>query len=142
MTKPKTLRASLEWGGELRFEASAGERRWTLDGNNREGFSPMESLLVALSGCMAIDVALILEKGRAGLESLRVHAEGDRADNPPRRFTRLRLAFQIRGARLRKSQVERAIRLSREKYCSVWHTLNPDIELDITFAIEPLRPQD
>ena len=89
---------------------------------------------MALAGCMAIDVADIVMKGRHSMTALEAAIEGARADDPPRRFLRFVLHFTITGA-VPAAAVERAIQLSRDKYCSVWHSLRQDITFDTTFEI-------
>ena len=89
---------------------------------------------MALAGCMAIDVADIVMKGRHAMTALEAAIEGARADDPPRRFLRFALHFTVTGA-VPAAVVERAIQLSRDKYCSVWHSLRQDITFDTTFEI-------
>lgn len=99
-----------------------------LDGDGREGPSPTDSLLLALGGCMGVDVVMILEKMRVPLAGLAVEVEGDRRADPPRRFTRLHAVFRVEGVPADESaKVERAVRLSSERYCSVLHTLGSDV---------------
>ena len=89
---------------------------------------------MALAGCMAIDVADIVSKGRHPMSALEASVSGVRADDPPRRLLSFALHFTIGGA-VPPAAVERAIRLSRDKYCSVWHSLRQDITFDTTFEI-------
>ena len=102
-----------------------------MDGDSVVGPSPVQVVAFGLAGCMATDVVAILEKGRHGLTALRVSFSGERAAEPPRRFLRITLRFDLSGPVPRES-AERAIALSRDKYCSVWHSMNPDIELVTT----------
>jgi putative redox protein len=83
---------------------------------------------------MATDIVLILQKGRHSLEGFAVALTGDRASDDPRRFLRITLDFHVKGS-IPAAAVERGIALSREKYCSVWHSLRQDIELTTTFDI-------
>jgi putative redox protein len=85
---------------------------------------------------MGIDVVDILRKGRQDVDRCDVEARGDRRVEPPRRFMSIRLEFRLAGRDLSRVRVERAIDLSRTTYCSVWHTLAPDVELDIGLTIE------
>ena len=128
-------KAVLEWKGERLFHGAAEERELLLDGNRKAGCSPMESLMLSLAGCMGIDVVHILGKMRAELKSLRVEIEGERAATEPKRFTHLRLRFNVTGPKITPAEVERAIALSREKYCSVMHSLRTDIEVDTSYII-------
>ncbi len=130
-------KAVLEWKGELLFRGAVEGRELLLDGARKAGCSPMESLMLSLAGCMAIDVVHILGKMRAGPKSVRVEIEGERAETEPKRFTRLRLRFNIGGENITPAEIERAISLSREKYCSVYHSLRTDIEVDTSYIIHP-----
>lgn len=85
---------------------------------------------------MAADVVDILRKGRHPLTALRVTFTGARAEHSPRRFTQIQLRFDVRGA-VPAEAVERAIALSRDKYCSVWHSFRQDIAFSTTFNITP-----
>jgi putative redox protein len=124
----------MEWRGELRFLARAGSHEILLDGDSQLGLSPVQALVSALAGCMAIDVVHILEKGRQNLTGLRAEAVAVRADSEPRRLVKVDLRFRVEGE-VAPEKVERAIALSRDTYCSVWHSLRPDIELTTSFEI-------
>jgi putative redox protein len=124
----------LRWRGDgLVFLGGApGGPEITLDSEGKAGPSPTQVLLLALAGCMGVDVRMILEKSRVPLESLDVRIEADRVEEPPRRFHAIRLTYLLRGPREEdRPKVDRAIALSREKYCSVLHTLRPDVGLDV-----------
>jgi len=124
----------LTWQAGLRFEARAGDRTLVVDSERRAGFSPTEALAVSLAGCMAIDVVDILQKGRFALDGLRARLASERRAEPPRHVTRVTLHFAISGD-VPADRVERAIELSRERYCSVWHSLRPDIDFRTSFEI-------
>lgn len=79
---------------------------------------------------MAVDIQMILEKGRVPLEELTIEMEGERAPSPPKRFVNLRMNVTVAGPdESHRGKVERAVKLSRDKYCSVFHTLQPDLEV-------------
>jgi len=126
-TKPPTA-VELVWDGRLKFTARAEDHAWVLDGRTEEGPSPVMALAAALAGCMAIDIVHILTKGRFVIHGFRTQLTGRRADSEPRRFLSIDLRFAI-DTTASAEQVERAVALSREKYCSVWHSLRQDIEL-------------
>ncbi len=127
---------TLVWTEGLKFETeTANGRKLTLDGDSKESFSPTEALLSALGGCMAIDVVLILRKMREDLQGLRVRLEGERRSESPRYFQSAALRFSLRGG-VDPGKAQRAIDLSRDKYCSVLHTLRPDLNLTTSFEIE------
>jgi putative redox protein len=130
------LVAELLWSGDLRFNASSGANTAIIDGDSKSGFSPTQHAAIGLAGCMAADVVDILRKGRHPLTALRVTFTGTRAEQPPRRFLHIELRFDVQGA-VPPDAVERAIALSREKYCSVWHSFRQDIALSTTFHLTP-----
>jgi putative redox protein len=81
---------------------------------------------------MGVDLRMILEKSRVPVQALEVEVEGDRVEQPPRRFHAIRLLFRLSGpAEEDQARLERAVQLSTEKYCSVLHTLRPDLDLDV-----------
>lgn len=140
--KPPVL-VNLSWDGDLRFRvdpapsgAEGAPPPLVFDSAGQAGPSPVTALAGALAGCMAIDLVLILTKGRHSVRDLLARLEAARADTEPRRLVSARLHFRVLGD-VPPSAVERAIALSREKYCSVWHSLRPDIEFQVTFELEP-----
>ncbi len=82
---------------------------------------------------MGIDMAHILSRGRHPFRDIRARLEGERSPEDPHRLVSVALRFTIVGD-VPVEAVERAIALSREKYCSVWHSLRQDIDLQVTFA--------
>jgi putative redox protein len=78
----------------------------------------MELVLIGLGGCSAYDVVDILEKGRQAIEDVEVELEAERAPEPPKVFTRIHMHYVVKGRGLSRDKVERAIKLSAEKYCS------------------------
>ncbi len=121
----------LEWmGGGMRFEGRGTNPQTppiAVDGDGQAGPSPMLTLLLAVGGCSGSDVVAILEKMRVALRTLRIEVSGVRRDEEPRRFTEIRFRFVIVGEGLDRAKAERAVTLSLEKYCSVVHSLAPDI---------------
>jgi putative redox protein len=104
-----------------------------LDGENKTGNSPMELVLIALCGCTAFDVVSILQKKREPFTGVEVSAQAEKAAEPPRVFTEIKLRYQVSGKVTRKA-VEDAVRLSEEKYCSVAAMLNKTAR--ITYEIQ------
>lgn len=135
--KPPTV-VELIWEHDLVFGGRSGDVSLTLDSSSATGPSPMQALGFALAGCMAMDLVHILKKGRQDLRGLRVDLRGERHQTEPRRFTRVELRYTITGNIL-PEPIERAIQLSREKYCSVWHSMRQDIELDVSFSVSDGR---
>lgn len=133
--KPPLI-AELLWTDQLRFGATSGPQAIVVDGDGAAGPSPMQLAAFGLAGCMAADIVAILQKGRHPLSGLRVSFSGERAAEPPRRFLSISLHFHVTGA-VPSDAVERAIALSREKYCSVWHSMRPDIAFLTSFDVRP-----
>jgi putative redox protein len=135
LVKPPTV-IELSWERELVFGGTSGGVAMTLDSASIAGPSPMQALAFALAGCMAMDLVHILQKGRHDLRGLRADLIGARAQEEPRRFTEVGLRYTITGD-VPAEAIERAIALSRDKYCSVWHSLRQDIALDVSYAVVP-----
>lgn len=123
----------LAWTGSgLVFDGGAFDGpQIVVDGDCATGPSPMDLVLMGTAACMAIDIKVILDKGRVPFDSLDVRAEGKRMETPPRHYSALRLVFTVTGVpSASRSKVERAIELSREKYCSVLFSLREDLDLE------------
>jgi putative redox protein len=121
----------LTWSGAgLRF-AGAGTDPVTpaivIDGDGAAGPSPMIALLLAAAGCAGADVVSILAKMRVALQQCEIEITGARRATHPRRYTALRLRFTLAGDGLDRAKAERAAELSLRTYCSVIHSLAPDI---------------
>lgn len=104
-------------------------------GGRNLGARPMELVLMGTGGCSAVDVALILRKGRQDLVDCLVEIEAERADKDPKVFTRIHLHYVVTGRGLSIAQVERAIRLSKEKYCSATIMLAKTAEVTFDYEI-------
>ena len=130
----------LVWDGDLRFSGHAGTAAVVVDSDGAAGPSPVQALVMALAGCMSVDVVHILRKGRQPLEGLRAGLRAWRAPDEPHRVVRVELRFTVTGA-VPPDKVERAIALSREKYCSVWHSLRQDIAFTTSFDFTPVPPR-
>jgi len=125
----------LEWDGDLRFSGFADDQPVTLDGDNQVAASPVQMLASGLAGCMAIDVVHILSRMRTPASAISVELAIDRAESDPRRVTAARMRFQVTGDVPTKN-VERALAMSRDTYCSVWQSLRQDIDFETSFEIE------
>ena len=130
----ETKRVTLEWQDGLRF--LGGEPNGPsilIDGDNVEGPGPMLTLLLAAAACTGSDVVVVLKKMRVGFSGLRIEVAGVRRETEPRRYLSLHLDYRVTGSGVDPAKVRRAIDLSLEKYCSVIHSLAPD--LAITYAL-------
>lgn len=132
----ETKGVRLAWQHDLVFQGEgAGKAPITLDGDNGQGPGPMEDLLLALAACTGSDVVIILKKKRVDLSALRIEVAGDRREDAPRRFTAITLTFHITAPGLTEAQARRTIELSLERYCSVAHSLAPDIPIRYELAL-------
>ena len=130
------MKARLTWQGETEFASQVGKHEFDIAGSPDQAPTPVQLMAVAVTGCMAIDLVHILEKGRHPVTSLEAEFTGERSPVEPKRFTKIHLHYTMTGAML-PEHVERAIQLSRDKYCSVWATFRQDIELTVDYTINP-----
>jgi putative redox protein len=135
VSKPPVI-ADLTWIGGLKFEGTSAATTITIDGDSSAGPSPIQALVFALAGCTAVDVIYILTRGRHPVRGLRAHLEAERAQQDPHRLLKVRLRFDVEGA-VPIEAVERAVALSHDKYCSVWHSLRQDIDFQVTCDVRP-----
>lgn len=113
--------AAVQWTDGERFVATGASGHAVVmdaDRSRNSAPGPMEMVLMALCACTATDVVEILRKKRQPLAGLAVRARAERAAQPPMVYTRIELQYEIAGAVARKAAAD-AVRLSREKYCSV-----------------------
>jgi len=130
-------RVRLDWVKGLQFVAEDySGHAIVLDtskevGGGESGFKPINFLLVALGGCMGFDIVSILQKKKADLKGFTVELEGERAEEHPKRFTKINVRFKYRG-NVPPPDFNRAFELSRDKYCSILATLKnpPQIEFN------------
>jgi putative redox protein len=113
------IEARASWTDNHRFiaEASSGHSI-VVDGDKITANTPMELVLIGLCGCTGYDVASILSKKREPFTSLEVRASAERAPQPPTVYTEIKLVYKV-GGKVSRKAVEDAVRLSKEKYCSV-----------------------
>jgi putative redox protein len=121
---------TLHWQSDLVFHGGEpGKPEVLLDGDNALGPGPMLTLLLAAACCSGSDVVLILKKMRVELKEFRIDVAGTRREPDPRRYVAIQFRYRLRGEGLDEAKARRAIDLSLEKYCSVVHSLAPDISI-------------
>jgi putative redox protein len=121
-------RVTLRWQEGLRFVG--GEPNGpsiTIDGDNAAAPGPMLTLLLAAAACTGSDLAVILNKMRVPFQSLRIDVAGTRRETDPKRYVAIHLEYLISGPGMDPAKARRAVDLSLQKYCSVIHSLAPDI---------------
>lgn len=118
------MKAMVKWVDGMMFLGESGSGHAVVmdgapeAGGRNHGVRPMEMLLLGLGGCSSFDVILILKRGREPVNGCTVEIEAERAEADPKVFTRIHLKYKLSGRGLNPVKVERAIALSKEKYCS------------------------
>jgi putative redox protein len=132
-----TAKATLTWSRDLVF-AGRTPQGYDLDfdAEAQWGCKPTESLLLSLGGCMAIDIVSILRKMRAEISGFAMELTGERNPDPPQYFRSVEMVLHLTGRNLEARKIDRAIALSRQTYCSVYHSLRPDLDLRIRYTLE------
>jgi putative redox protein len=128
---------ALTWRHGLAFEGGAvGGMPLVIDGAGKAGPGPMDTLLLALAGCTGSDVVSILEKMKYPVQAMRVEVAGERREEHPRRYTSIVLTYRISAPGVPEERARHAIDLSLERYCSVTHSLAPDIARRYELVLE------
>jgi putative redox protein len=118
------MKTTITWTGDVSFRAQTESGHTVMmdgspeHGGHNRGPRPMELVLVGMGGCTAFDVVHILRKARQDVVDCVADVQAERADTDPKVFTRIHVHFVVSGRKLNANQVERAIHLSAEKYCS------------------------
>ncbi len=131
-------KSRLTWQRDLYFLGTT-QRGYEVefDVKYEEGCSPTETLLLSVAGCISIDVVHILKKMRCEITSYEMSAEGRRRLPPPQYYESIDLMIHISGKSITPAKIDRAIDLSRNKYCSVYHSLRKDLAVNVKYEIKP-----
>ena len=135
------MKTRIQWKGNVSFLAEPGSGHQVLmdgapeAGGQNQGPRPMEMILMGLGGCTTFDVIFILKKARQDVTDCVVDIEAQRAETDPKVFTHIHLHFILTGNNLNPQQVERAINLSDEKYCSASIMLKPTVDITHDYEI-------
>jgi putative redox protein len=129
-------RGILTWEKDLFFTARIRGYAIDFDADAKEGCIPTDSLLMSLPGCMAIDIVLFLKKMKAEIKSFDIETVGERNSVPPKYFKAVHMKIRISGEGITPKKLDRAISLSQEKYCSVYHSLRKDMDITVSYTIE------
>jgi putative redox protein len=127
----------------ITFAGKTDSNHWVMiDGPAEFGGSdaamrPKELLLLALGGCTSADVVSMLTKARADLHGYEIHVTAEQTDEHPKVYKKIHLEYVFRGENISEKSVERAIELSRTKYCAVTAMLQPTVEITHSYRIEP-----
>lgn len=129
-----TLSADVQWYSEMAFKATVNGHELMLDlsedaGGKNQGPRPKPLLLVSLGGCTGMDVISILKKMRIEPDYFNVSVEGEVTEEHPKHFTKIHIIFEFRGKDLPIEKLQKAIDLSKERYCGISYTLQQAVEL-------------
>jgi len=135
------MKTRIKWIQDVMFVAETGSgHAIVMDGapeagGRNLGARPMEMLLAGLGGCSAFDVVMILKRGREAVTDCVVEVDADRAETDPKVFTNIKLHYIVTGTKLDPNKVERAIKLSEEKYCSASAMLGATAKITHDFEV-------
>jgi putative redox protein len=124
----------LNWNPEQQFILS-DNNNYQIKMKRPNGVKPSDMLLMALIGCSSVDVVEILNKQKQDLRQLKVTAESTQDDTPPWRFRKIHIHYQAVGKGIDLDKLAKAIRISEEKYCSVYATLKDAIVITHDFEV-------
>lgn len=135
------MKARVKWLDHMSFVGESGSgHSVVIDGSPEHGgrnlgVRPMEMVLIGMGGCTAFDVVLMLQKARQQVSVVEVTLDSERREEIPQVFTRIAVHFRIGGKGLSAKHVERAVKLSAEKYCSVTRMLESTAEVETTWEV-------
>lgn len=135
------MQARVKWLDHMSFVGESGSGHSVVmdgppqAGGRNLGIRPMEMLLLGMGGCASFDIVMILQKGRQAITDCDVEITAERAEKEPKIFTKIHLHFTVSGKQLNAARVEKAIKLSAEKYCSASIMLGKSAEITHDFNI-------
>lgn len=135
------MKARVQWLDGRAFVGESGSGHAVVmdgspeSGGRNIGVRPMEMMLLGLGGCTAFDIVMILERMREKVTGLDIALEGERATEDPKVFTHVKLIYKVTGRKLKPQNVERAVNLSAEKYCSASAMFGKTAKIEHTFEI-------
>jgi putative redox protein len=129
-----TISADVQWNSEMAFKAMVNGHELMLDldedaGGQNLGPRPKPLLLVSLGGCTGMDVISILKKMRIEPDYFNVRLDGEVTEEHPKHFTKIHLIYEFRGKDLPLDKLQKAVDLSKERYCGISYTLQKAVEL-------------
>lgn len=135
------MKARVQWLDGRAFVGESGSGHAVVmdgapeSGGRNIGVRPMEMMLLGLGGCTAFDVVMILERMREKVTGLDIALEAERAGEDPKVFTHVKMIYKVTGRNLKPANVERAVNLSAEKYCSASAMFEKTAKIEHSFEI-------
>lgn len=136
------VKGTLEWQKDLIFVGRTNEGyEIEFDAKVQWGCKPTDALLLSIAGCMGIDTVMFLQKMKVELASFMIRLSAERNPDPPQYFKKLDITVIVGGKNVDENKVKKAVNLSHEKYCSVYHSLRKDIVVNLDYKIEEKEPE-
>jgi putative redox protein len=130
----------LKWNGKMSFTSVLGDHKITVDaapefGGENTGPGPKTLIMVSLAGCTGMDIVSLLEKMRVDFKTFNIKVEAELSDEHPKKYNELKVIYELSGNNIEFDKVEKAVKLSEEKYCGVWATLKPGVKISYEIRI-------
>jgi putative redox protein len=130
----------VKWMDNMSFKTEVFGHEIIMDANekaggNNQGPPPKPLMLVALAGCTGMDVISILKKMRQDVESFELKIEGELTDDHPKKYKKIKVIYQLKGKNIDKEKVDKAVDLSKEKYCGVSAVYKEAIDMEFEVSI-------
>lgn len=129
---------SMKWVDGMSFETDIEGHKITIDSNpefggQNRGPKPKPLMMVSLAGCTGMDVVSLMNKMRVEYDSVNIIVEGELTEEHPKHFTRMKVIYEIKGKNVDRGKVEKAVNLSKDKYCGVSYSYKQvmDVEYEI-----------
>ncbi len=131
---------NVQWKEGMYFEAEVEGYKIAIDadpefGGQGKGPRPKPLMMVALAGCTAMDIVSLLNKMRVDFENLNTVVEGELTEEHPKHFTKMKVIYELKGENIDLKKVQKAVDLSKEKYCGVSHSYKKVMELEYEIRI-------
>jgi|WetSurMetagenome_2_1015567.scaffolds.fasta_scaffold195721_2 putative redox protein len=130
----------LKWNKKMSFSSEIDGHKIVIDaanefGGENNGPRPKALLLLSLAGCSGMDVVSLMEKMRINYSDFKIIVEGNLNEDHPKKYNSITLKYIVTGKDIEIEKIEKAIKLSEEKYCGVWATLKPGVKIDYKIEI-------
>lgn len=133
---------NVKWTDGMSFEADIAGFKINIDadpefGGQQKGPKPKPLMMVALAGCTGMDIVSLMNKMRVNYDSLNIVVEGELTEEHPKHFTKMKLIYEITGIDVDRSKVEKAVNMSKEKYCGVSYSYKQVMDIEYEIRINP-----
>jgi putative redox protein len=130
----------LNWNEEMNFSSEIDGHNIVIDaadefGGHNKGPRPKKLLLLSLAGCTAMDIVSLMKKMRVDFKDFKIAIDANLSDEHPKRYNAITLVYKVYGKNLIKENIEKAIKLSEEKYCGIWASLRDSIKINYKIEI-------